>query len=354
MTEKIIVMGGSFNPPTLAHLRLMQSAIEQVGADKGVFAPSNHEYVRRKMKRSGTPSEVLPEELRLEMLLKMCETDKRLSVDTCEYTREIKGYTYETMLSIQENNPESEIYFLAGGDKVNIISRWHRIDEFLRDFKIIVTRRDGSDPAADIEENPYLRLHKDRFTVINSPDGIEGISSSAVRERLHQGDFNLDDFLHPAVAELLIKNGGMVMEINRFSDEYRFLSNFYPVPVTYGGLTYKNNEAAFQAQKCLDDEVKKQFTEYDAGKAKGVGRHVDLRPDWEEVKVGIMEEIVRAKFTQNEAMKQKLIATAGARLVEGNNWHDVFWGVDLKTGEGENHLGEILMKVRAELLNGNE
>ena len=93
-----------------------------------------------------------------------------------------------------------------------------------------------------------------------------------------------------------------------------------------------------------------QFTEYDADKAKKVGRHVDLRPDWEEVKVGIMEEIVRAKFTQNETMKQKLISTARARLVEGNYWHDVFWGVDLKTGEGENHLGKILMKVRAELL----
>lgn len=350
MQEKIIVMGGSFNPPTLAHLRLMRSAIEQTGADRGVFVPSNHEYVRRKMKRAGTPSEVLPEALRLEMLLKMCEGDARLSVDACEYTREIKGYTYETMLSLQANNPESALYFLAGGDKMDVISRWHRIDEFLRDFNIIVTRRDGSDPAAEIEENPYLRLHRDRFIVIDAPEGVEGISSSAVRERLHQGDFHFDGLLHPAVAQLLVRNGGMVMEINRFSGEYRFLSNFYPAPVTYGGLTYQNNEAAFQAQKCLDEETRKQFTAYDAAKAKGAGRRVSLRPDWEEVKVGLMEEIVRAKFTQNEVLKQRLVATAGARLVEGNSWHDVFWGVDLKTGEGQNHLGEILMKVRAELL----
>lgn len=353
MKEKIIVMGGSFNPPTLAHLRLMRSALEQAAADRGIFVPSNHEYVHRKMKRAGTPSEVLPERLRLEMLNKMCEGDARLSVDPCEYTREMKGYTYETMLSIQENNPESELCFLAGGDKVSVISRWHRIDEFLRDFRIVVTRRDGSDPAAEIEENPYLRLHRDRFIVIDSPEGIEGISSSAVRERLHQGDFHFGGLLHPAVAQLLIRNGGMVVEINRFSGEYRFLSNFYPVPVTYGGLTYQNNEAAFQAQKCLDEETRKRFTEYDAGRAKGVGRQVDLRPDWEEVKVGLMEEIVRAKFIQNEDMKRKLIATAGARLVEGNSWHDVFWGVDLKTGKGENHLGEILMKVRAELMAGD-
>ena len=62
-----------------------------------------------------------------------------------------------------------------------------------------------------------------------------------------------------------------------------------------------------------------------------------------------MEDIVRAKFTQNQDMKQQLLATGNLVLVEGNGWHDTFWGVDLKTGEGENHLGRILMQVREEL-----
>ena len=62
-----------------------------------------------------------------------------------------------------------------------------------------------------------------------------------------------------------------------------------------------------------------------------------------------MEEIVRAKFTQNQDMKQQLLATGNLVLEEGNGWHDTFWGVDLKTGEGENHLGRILMQVREEL-----
>ena len=72
MPPKIIVLGGSFNPPTLAHIRLMLSALDQVGADRGIFAPSNNEYVSRKMKRSGTPSEVLTEALRLKMLQRRC------------------------------------------------------------------------------------------------------------------------------------------------------------------------------------------------------------------------------------------------------------------------------------------
>ena len=61
------------------------------------------------------------------------------------------------------------------------------------------------------------------------------------------------------------------------------------------------------------------------------------------------EEIVRAKVTQNQDMKQQLLATGNLVLEEGNGWHDTFWGVDLKTGEGENHLGRILMQVREEL-----
>ena len=139
------------------------------------------------------------------------------------------------------------------------------------------------------------------------------------------------------------------MKIEHFREEYAFLSNFWEAPVTYQGLTYGSNEAAFQAQKCMTEEEKLPFTEMRPAQSKKAGRRVRLRPDWEEVKVGIMEQIVRAKFTQNEELKWRLIATGEAELVEGNSWHDTCWGVDAKTGEGQNHLGRILMKVRQEL-----
>ena len=135
-------------------------------------------------------------------------------------------------------------------------------------------------------------------------------------------------------------------------EEYRFLSNFYEAVVTYGGLTYQNNEAAFQAQKCLTEEEKVRFTEFGPGKSKGVGRQVKLRPDWEDVKTGIMEEIVRAKFTQHPELAARLLATGEKTLVEGNTWGDTCWGVDQRTGQGENRLGLILMKIREELKEG--
>ena len=139
------------------------------------------------------------------------------------------------------------------------------------------------------------------------------------------------------------------MKIDHFRGEYAFLSNFCEVPVTYKGLTYGSNEAAFQAQKCMTEEEKMEFTQLRPSASKKLGRRVKLRPDWEEVKVGLMEEIVRAKFTQNEELKALLLATGEAYLEEGNTWHDTCWGVDAKTGEGQNHLGKILMKVRDEL-----
>jgi len=137
--------------------------------------------------------------------------------------------------------------------------------------------------------------------------------------------------------------------IDCFRGAYGFLSNFYHAPVTWEGLTYLNSEAAFQAAKVLSDEERAAFLYLDPARAKRMGRRVTLRADWEQVKVGIMEEIVRAKFTQNPELGALLAATGDAQLVEGNTWGDTYWGVDSRNGKGSNHLGKILMKVRAEL-----
>ena len=80
-----------------------------------------------------------------------------------------------------------------------------------------------------------------------------------------------------------------------------------------------------------------------------MGRQVTLRTDWEQVKVSIMEKIVRAKFVQNPYLMKKLLDTGELLLIEGNTWKDTFWGVDINNGEGKNHLGKILMNVREEL-----
>ena len=134
-------------------------------------------------------------------------------------------------------------------------------------------------------------------------------------------------------------------EIRGFFGKYHFLSNFHVAPVFYNGITYRNNEAAFQAQKC--PVRAREFMNLNPSEAKKLGRHVLLRHDWEKVKVGIMRDIVYAKFSQNPKLAILLLATGNAKLFEENTWGDKTWGV--VHGQGMNHLGKILENTRARL-----
>lgn len=80
--------------------------------------------------------------------------------------------------------------------------------------------------------------------------------------------------------------------------------------------------------------------------AKKLGKLVTIRPDWDEIKVEVMYEIVKAKFHYNPDLREMLLATEDAELIEGNWWGDTFWGVC--KGQGLNNLGKILMRVRDE------
>ncbi len=135
--------------------------------------------------------------------------------------------------------------------------------------------------------------------------------------------------------------------INEFRGKNYFLSNFYGAPVTYEGITYENNEAAFQAAKVLDKAEREKFAKLDPSAAKRKGRRVQLRHDWEKVKFDVMYQVCLAKFTQNEDLKKKLLGTGDEHLEEGNTWGDKIWGT--VNGKGQNHLGKILMRVRDEL-----
>ena len=137
-------------------------------------------------------------------------------------------------------------------------------------------------------------------------------------------------------------------KIDSFRGKYYCFSNFSEHEVFYDGLFYKNSEAAFQAAKFLDENIKKRFLYLSPSEARKLGksRSLPLRRDWEEVKDNIMHEIVRAKLTQHPEILKRLLDTKDLELIEGNTWGDRYWGqVD---GFGQNKLGKILMKIREE------
>lgn len=135
--------------------------------------------------------------------------------------------------------------------------------------------------------------------------------------------------------------------IDSFSGEYEFLSNFYVREMTFRGLKCTSSESAFQAMKTTNLEQRKEIAAALPSRSKRLGRKVQLRNDWDYIKTNVMYEIVLAKFTQHPDLKQKLLDTGDAKLVEGNTWGDQFWGVC--DGVGQNELGKILMWVRFEL-----
>ena len=143
-----------------------------------------------------------------------------------------------------------------------------------------------------------------------------------------------------------------ITPIDSFRDKYRFLSNFFPAIVEFDGRTFQSTEAAYQSAKSLDPAIRELFVPLMANEAKKLGQEIQIRPDWDEVRDTIMLDLLKQKFYQNLAW-QRLQATAPRPLVEGNNWHDTYWGVCKgcrKIGPhapiGENKLGRFLMLVR--------
>jgi len=151
-----------------------------------------------------------------------------------------------------------------------------------------------------------------------------------------------------------------LLVIDSFRGRYRFLSNFSPAIVVYNKNAYPTVEHAYQAAKTLDEDWQEAiFWAKSPTEAKRLGRKVPLREDWEQIKLKVMEDLLRQKFSTFE-MKSKLLATGNEHLVEGNTWGDNFWGaVKVKklrftyqtyyTWEGKNHLGKLLMKIREEI-----
>ncbi len=141
--------------------------------------------------------------------------------------------------------------------------------------------------------------------------------------------------------------------ITRFTGDYSFLSNFYPCQVNlwvseFEQLTVGTVEAAYQASKTLDKDLRRTIAHSSPGDAKRLGRSIQLRPDWIHLRLKAMDFFLRQKFDKIP-FSAMLLSTGQRQLIEGNTWGDTFWGVC--EGVGENQLGKMLMSIREELWN---
>lgn len=143
--------------------------------------------------------------------------------------------------------------------------------------------------------------------------------------------------------------------ISSFSGKNSYLSNFYMCLIPWDGIKYPSVEHAFQAAKTHDLKLRKLIASAPTpGIAKSRGRKLVLRLDWEDIKIDIMETLVEIKFTIHEELEELLVDTGEIELIEGNRWHDNFWGnctcVRCERIIPRNELGRILMDCRKNIL----
>lgn len=136
--------------------------------------------------------------------------------------------------------------------------------------------------------------------------------------------------------------------VRGFFGDYRWMSNFHVCDIRYGEDWYASTEHAYMAAKCANASDRRLFRTQGmtCAAARKLGQSVELRKDWESVKFSVMLDVNYDKYLRHVELREKLLATGNRYIEETNTWGDVYWGYDINKKQGDNRLGEILMRLR--------
>lgn len=138
-------------------------------------------------------------------------------------------------------------------------------------------------------------------------------------------------------------------KIDRFKGEYSWLSNMASCkPFIVKGITYNSVENWYQASKTHNVGIKDKISKMNPYDSKNYGGIIGKRADWSKVKKEVMKVGIDYKFNQDN-FKNLLLNTGNIELIEGNYHGDTYWGVDLRTSQGKNELGQMIMNKRIEI-----
>lgn len=170
------MLGGSFCPPTKAHLELSKKCIEAGFCDKVIWVPVNDAY----RKATNIHSKFRNEMVRLTL---DGQSNISYSLHEQDYDRIVR--TFESIQILQSKHPNDKIVFIAGADKMGM--KWFQREEFVRDFGFIVTSRGDIDCEAEIAKSPTLSKYRENIRVLNFDSDI---SSTQVREDIKKTGFS--------------------------------------------------------------------------------------------------------------------------------------------------------------------
>ena len=175
----IAVFGGSFNPPTIAHISLAKQVLAKMdNLEKVILVPVSTRY-----NKNGLASD----EIRFNMLEQICAKEPGLEVSRLELDSDKQLYTIETLRKIKQQNPNKQIYFVLGTDNLKELETWHKVYELLSSFNFIVLKRDEDIVSDIIDKSTILKKYKSSFFELKGMDTVD-LSSSYVRKRIQDGE----------------------------------------------------------------------------------------------------------------------------------------------------------------------
>ncbi len=174
MKNKILIFGGTFNPIHNGHLILSEHCINEEGFDKVVFVPTMNPYYK----------DTLDFDTRLKMLKMAIKDNDKFAYSSIEKRYNLEGKLYLILEKISELS-DDDITILIGSDSLMNLDWWYKIDEILKNYKILVLKRDDEDEAISIKIAEYKEKYGADIKVLNNKR-VE-ISSSMIREMIKNG-----------------------------------------------------------------------------------------------------------------------------------------------------------------------
>lgn len=185
--KKVGILGGTFNPPHIGHVIMANEALNALRLDEVRFMPN-----------AIAPHKRMDDDASIENRLYMVELVSKLhphfTIETFELERGGISYTYDTMVALQEREPDVQFYFIIGGDMIDSLHTWYKIEELVQIVHFVGLKRPGT-------------LSKTYYDVVMVEAPEIDLSSTLIRKRLHTG--GTLKFLLPDEVEAYIRKEGL-------------------------------------------------------------------------------------------------------------------------------------------------
>ncbi len=196
--RKVGIMGGTFNPIHFVHLLLAEAAYEQFYLDEIIFLPSKRPAYK-------PLSELVEEEHRFHMIELAIGDHPHFSVSDMEFHREGNTYTADTLLELSKKFPDTEFYFIMGGDSLFELEQWSRPEIVMEKAHIVAAGRDDKDNGSIMQKMLELNeKYHAKIELLQMP--MMEVSSRMLRERVKEGQ-SIRYFLPETVRSYIMEHG---------------------------------------------------------------------------------------------------------------------------------------------------